>query len=144
MTRLHRWGVVCLLAGVSAAVVLSVGAAQSEILRTRISLKEFKAAYNLASVRKLIDNDRLDGVRFLVASRPERRQQKQKAEVHSLPDRSTIVSSIFELLEAMSVRGRLQPGGGPPIELTCDLGGTNTSGVTSVQCGGGLTVSPSL
>jgi hypothetical protein len=143
MTRLRRLGVVCLLAGVSAAAVLPAGNAQSAILRTKISLEEFKAAYNLASVRKLIDNNKTDGVRFHIASRPRSDNGNKKQRFILFRTDSEVVSAIFELLKAMTVRGRLLPGGGPPTELTCDLGGTNSSGVTSVQCGEGLTVSPS-
>ena len=143
MTRLLRFGIVCLLAGVSAAAVLPAGTAQSAILRTKISLKEFKAAYNFASVKKLIDNNAVDGVRFFIASRPRDDNRNKKQRFILFRTDSEVVSSIFELLEAMTVRGRLLPGGGPPTELTCDLGGTGSSGVTSVQCGGGVTVSPS-
>ena len=98
MTRLLRCGIVCLLAGVSAAAVLPAGTAQSEILRTKISLKEFKAAYNFASVRKLIDNNAVDGVRFFIASRPRDDNKNKKQRFILFRTDSEVVSSIFELL----------------------------------------------
>jgi hypothetical protein len=145
MPRFRSMATACAIAVVAAsgATVLP-GTAQSEIVRTKISLGEFKEAFDVASIKKrLIDNDRFDGVRFFIANRPKGGNKNNKERFILFRTDSTVVPSLFELLEAMSARVRLQPGGGPTTELTCDLGGTSSSGVTSVQCGGGLTVSPS-
>src|SRR5262245_53504292 len=68
MSRLTRLLAVGLFAAASLAVVLPPGAARSQTVITKISLADFKAAYRLASVRRLL-NKSSNGVSFWMTKR---------------------------------------------------------------------------
>jgi hypothetical protein len=153
MSRLTRLLAAGLIAGASLAVVLPAGTAQSQNVVTRISLADFKAAYKLASVRRLL-NKSSNGVSFWMTKRdkngnkidwsdPNRKAvDASKSFIHFRAN-SAQVAAIIDAL--MRVRVQFTQSGGPsiPASIDCGLGGDKASGVTSVQCGGGAVVSPS-
>ncbi|MGD9510773.1 MAG: hypothetical protein AB7I59_18905 [Geminicoccaceae bacterium] len=153
MTRLGGLLAVGLIAGASLAVVLPTPTAHSQTVVTKISLADFKAAYKLASVRKLL-NKKSNGVSFWMTKRdkngnkidwsdPNRKSvDTSKSFIHFRSNGAEIAAIIDAL---MKVRVQFAQSGGPsiPAAIDCGLGGTKASGVNSVQCGGGAVVSPS-
>lgn len=153
MIRITRLLAVGVIAGASLAVVLPAGTAQSQTVVTKISLADFKAAYKLASVRKLL-NKSSNGVSFWMTKRdkngnkinwsdPNRKAvDASKSFIHFRANSSEVAAIISALLK---VRVQFAQNGGPsiPAAIDCGLGGTKASGVTSAQCGGGAVVSPS-
>lgn len=153
MIRLTRLLAVGLIAGASLAFVLPASTAQSQTVVTKISLADFKAAYKLASVRKLL-NKSSNGVSFWMTKRdkngnkinwkdPNRKAVDASKSFIYFRSNSPQMAAIIKAL--MRVRVQFAQGGGPsiPAAIDCGLGGTGATGVTSVQCGGGPVVSPS-
>jgi hypothetical protein len=153
MSRVTRLFAAGLFAAASLAVVLPAGPAQSQTVITKISLADFKAAYKLASVRRLL-NKSSNGVSFWMTKRdkngnaidwsnPNRKAVDATKSFIFFRAKSSEVAAIINAL--MQVRVQFAQSGGPsiPASIDCGLGGTRATGVTSVQCGGGAVVSPS-
>jgi hypothetical protein len=153
MIRITRLLAAGLIAGASLSVAMPAGTAQSQTVVTKISLADFKAAYKLASVRKLL-NKSSNGVSFWMTKRDKNGQKinwsdpnrkavdASKSFIHfrsNSPELAAIISAL------MKVRVQFAQSGGPsiPASIDCGLSGTGASGVKSVQCGGGAVVSPS-
>ena len=67
MTRRRMWPIA--IAVLAASVVVPVGLASAEVLKTHISLREFKLTYNLARVGRQLIDPRADGVTFKLVRR---------------------------------------------------------------------------
>lgn len=130
------------------------GEGEDEIVTT-ISLKEFKRAYGLYSVRQLIDRNPDDGVSFrlnkvdddgnrIIWSDPNRNAVNVGKSYISFTVKigtsGTTSKSSSELESSMDLLGR-ETRGGALVPASCGLSGS--SGVDSVTCGDGPTVSPS-
>jgi hypothetical protein len=154
MTKFRRVAGACAIAAVATASVLPPSGAFAKIVKTRISLLEFKQAYQLSSVNKLIDPIK-DGVKFSLIKRGNdgnriRFSDPNRAEEHVDTTKSFIVYRVntkkvdpvfASLMQAVVTFKVASP---PSIEATisCGLGGTSSAGVNSVTCGDGPTVSP--
>jgi hypothetical protein len=127
------------------------GDGEDEIVTT-ISLKEFKKAYGLYSVRQLIDPNPDDGVSFklnkvdddgnrIIWSDPNRNAVNVgKSYISFTVKTGTTSKPKSELDSSMDLLGR-ETRGGALVPASCGLSGS--SGVDSVTCGDGPTVSPS-
>lgn len=137
---------------VSAAILAPVTAkaAGDDEIVTTISLKDFKRAYGLYSVRQLIDTDPDDGISFrlnkvdddgnrIVWSDPNRRPVNVAKSYITFTVKA---GSKKPLSSGMDLFGR-EVRGGDLVPLSCGLSGSGSSGVTGVTCGDGPSVSPS-
>lgn len=143
----------CAFAVVAATITLPAGGAAGAVISTKISLAEFKSAYGLASVRRLIDPIS-DGVRFFLVKRDKNGQKidwsdpnranvdATKSFIGFRADTSQLAALFASLMQA-SVQFRLAGGPSIPAVISCGLNGSSSAGVNAVQCGGGATVSPS-
>jgi hypothetical protein len=126
---------------------------EDEIVTT-ISLKRFKQAYGLYSVRQLIDPDPDDGVSFklnkvdndgnrIIWRDPNRNAVNVgKSFILFTVKTGTTSRSSFDLDATMDLLGR-ETRGGALAPVSCGLSGSDSSGVDSVTCGDGPSVSPS-
>ena len=153
MGRYRRIAAVCGIAVMAASgtAILSATDVGAALVRTTISLADFKDAFGIASIRKMIDNGNGRGIvvysRRLDKNGIPIRISGEKADLTrsfltfrvdtSLQDDP--VSAAFQL---RVVKRPLSAGNAPEI-LTCNVGGNLTSGIGSLSCGGGPTVSPS-
>ena len=164
MTRRRMWSLA--IAGLTASVLVPVGLASGEVLKTHISLREFKMTYNIARVgvwrgaqpvvgQQLID-PLADGVNFKLVRRdkfgnlidfsdPNHRAIASRLSTITFFVNKSLVPTSFESIMQTYVKFQLPNGGRSKgvTEITCGLGGTSDSGVSSLQCGTGPVVSPS-
>lgn len=139
--------------GAALAAVLALAApgtarAGDDEITTTISLKAFKKAYGLYSMRQLVDLDPDDGITFrvnkvdadgnrIVWKDPNRQPVNVgKSTITFTVDKSAADSAEFDFL------GR-QSRGAPLVPNSCGLDNSGSGGVTSVTCGSGPSVSPS-
>jgi hypothetical protein len=150
MTRIGRWASVAAFAAVAGATVLAADAG-ADIVRTRISLADFKAAYNLSSVRRLFDNGNGQGTSLYIQRFDQNgvpiSQSGGKADLSKsfVFFRVDTARQIDPVSGAFTVRVQFGPfaANKPPVILTCTMGGDTASGVRSLQCGSGPSISPS-
>lgn len=153
MKRLLTVAKACAVAGALACcgVVTSTGDAQAVVVRTSISLADFKSAFDVSSVRRLFDNGNGRGTDiFIQRFNSEGLSFRKFGGTVDLSKsfiffRVSTPPNVDPVSAAFSVR--VQPGefsaANPPVILTCTAGGSGAEGVTSLTCGSGPTVSPS-
>ena len=154
MTRRRMWPIA--IAVLSASVVVPVGLASAEVLKTHISLREFKLTYNLARVGRQLIDPRTDGVIFELVRRdkfgkridisdPNHRAIDGRLSTLTFYVNTSRVPTFFESVMKTYVKFRLPLIGRQSKfrKITCGLGGASDSGVRSLQCGRGPVVSPS-
>ena len=155
MSRFGRLLAVGLFAAAFLAVALPAGTAWSNnaVIITKISLADFKAAYKLASVRRLLGNSS-NGVSFWMTKRdrngnkidwsdPNRKAVDASKSFIWFRIKQSQVAAIIDALMRVRVQFAQSGGASIPATIDCGLGGTRTTGVTAIQCGGGAVVSPS-
>ena len=147
-----RWAIP--IAAIAASALVPVGEASAKVLKTRISLLEFKRTYDLASVSRRLIDPLLDGATFNLVKRdkhgkpidfsdPNHTWTSAKRTFFVFRADTSRLPAVFASLMQVKVRFQLA-GDDPSIvsQITCGLGGTSSSGVSSLQCGGGPVVSP--
>lgn len=139
--------------GAAVAAILALAApgtarADDDEITTTISLKAFKKAYGLYSMRQLVDLDPDDGITFrvnkvddegnrIIWKDPDRKPVNVgKSFITFSIDSSAADAAEFDFL------GR-ETRDSPLVPNSCGLESSDSSGVTSVTCGSGPTVSPS-
>jgi hypothetical protein len=152
MSRCRGWALA--IAVVAAIVLVPAGLASAQVVKTRISLLEFKRAYNLAAVSRRLVDPLPDGVTFKLVKRdkngkpidfsdPNRTWTSAKRSFIVFRADASRLPSVFASLMQANVQFQLA-GGERSIysQITCGLGGTSGSGVSSLQCADGPVVSP--
>ncbi len=129
---------------------------ENEIVTT-ISLKDFKKAYGLYSVRTLTDPKPDDGVSFklvkvddagnrIIWRDPDHNGVNVRKSYISFTTQTsggtTSRTSGSDVESSMDLLGR-EKRGGSLVPSSCGLSGSSSSGVNGVTCGAGPTVSPS-
>ena len=159
MPKLPFLGAVAVALATSLAIghsaPVQAGDGEDEIVTT-ISLKDFKAAYGLYSVRNLVDPDPDDGITFklvklddggqrIIWSDPNHNAVNVRNSYISFTTQTSSGArrtTTPDLDAVMDLFGRTTRGG-PLVPASCGVSGSSSSGVTSVTCGDGPSVSPS-
>ncbi len=153
MPRFRSMAVGCAIAVVAASGAMVVGAtdAGAKLIRTTISLAEFKSVYGLASLRKMVDNGggRLGGIvvysQRLDSNGVPIKTSGKKADLTKSFLTFRVDTSVQDdpVSAAFQLRVVRKPfSSNTPEILTCSVAGDLTAGIGSLTCGGGPTVSP--
>jgi hypothetical protein len=152
MVRTRLVAKVCAVAGAiaCAGVLASATDANAVVVRTKISLAEFKAANNLSSVRRVFDRSNgLGSNMYIQRFNTEGKSFRKFGGTVDLTKsfiffRVNTPPQTDPVVLAFAVR--VQPGpfsaNNDPVILTCTGSGSTAGGIGSLSCNGGPGVSP--
>ena len=153
MTGVRRWTSAVTVALFAATTVLPA-AAFGDVVSTRISFRDFKRAFDVRSIRRLLDPNTRDGITFFTRKLDSNGNpvdftdpnhaavDQRKSFMVFRVDTSVLPQDTFSGLEALIARLQFR-GTTDPENVGCGLGGSRSAGVIAVSCAVGTSVSPS-